>query len=372
MLKKDKKKNSEDRSRQLRVDAEARFSLSPRLPPELEKMTYEKLVEELRVHQIELEMQNEELKAAQLTLEKEARDQYADLYDFAPIGYFTFNRDALIVETNLVGGTLLGVARQDLINQRFRKFIAPSDIDRWDRHITSIFQHGIKQHCALLLSRADGSTFYAHFESIRVDLPAIENKPLEFAMRTVITDITESKQAESQRETAREALKENEALLSEMTTQVPGVVYQFYARPNGEMGFYYVSDRSERILGLKPDLAGYLERFAALIIPEHRDGFIKSIEKSVKESSEWNYEGILQKPSGEKIWFSGNSNPSPRENEIVFNGIVSDITERKKTEEELRKRLQELEVFYKASIGREERILELKKKIAELEEKHQK
>jgi signal transduction histidine kinase/ActR/RegA family two-component response regulator len=82
-------------------------------------------------------------------------------------------------------------------------------------------------------------------------------------------------------------------------------------------------------------LEGYFERFTALVIPEHRESFIKSIEKSVKESSEWEYEGMLQKPSGEKIWFSGNSTPSPRENEMVFNGIVTDITDRKRAEQKL-------------------------------------
>jgi PAS domain S-box-containing protein len=125
--------------------------------------------------------------------------------------------------------------------------------------------------------------------------------------------------------------RDHDVLLSEMTNMVPGVVYQFYARPNGEMGFYYISPKSAQVIGLKPELEGYLERFAQLIIPEHREGFVKSIEKSVKESTEWIYEGILQKPSGEKIWFSGNSIPSPREDEIVFNGIVQDITERKRS-----------------------------------------
>ncbi|MDP2906051.1 MAG: PAS domain S-box protein [Candidatus Omnitrophota bacterium] len=175
-----------------------------------------------------------------------------------------------------------------------------------------------------------------------------ESKAQNNHIKTDINNITESERAEvalqlginelEQRVAERtKALKKSETLLFEMATQVPGVVYQFYARPNGEMGFYYISDRSERILGLKPDLGGYFERFTALVIPEYREGFIKSIEKAVKESSEWKYEGILQKPSGEKIWFFGNSTPTPRENEIVFNGIVSDITERKQAEEILKR-----------------------------------
>ena len=89
------------------------------------------------------------------------------------------------------------------------------------------------------------------------------------------------------------------------------------------------------VVGLKPDLEGYFDRFSAIVIPEHRDGFIKSIEKSVNESSEWKYEGMLQKPSGETIWFSGNSFPSPREDEMVFNGIVRDITAQKQSEKAL-------------------------------------
>lgn len=89
------------------------------------------------------------------------------------------------------------------------------------------------------------------------------------------------------------------------------------------MGFYYVSPKSEQVIGVKPELDGYFERFVNLIIPEQRDVFKQSIEKSVKEATEWTYEGMLQKPSGEIIWFSGNATPSQRNGEIVFMGIMS-------------------------------------------------
>jgi two-component system NtrC family sensor kinase len=160
------------------------------------------------------------------------------------------------------------------------------------------------------------------------DAMAANLKTSTISIESLYKEITERKKVQN-------ALQNNKDLLFEMTTRIPGVVYQFYVRPNKEMGFYYISNRSEQVLGLKPDLEGYFERFAALVIPEHRESFIKSIEKSVRELSEWKYEGMLQKPSGEKAWFSGNSIPSPRENEVIFNGVVFDITERKRTEEAL-------------------------------------
>ena len=133
-----------------------------------------------------------------------------------------------------------------------------------------------------------------------------------------------------------ESLRKSRELLSEMTARFPGVAYQFYARPNGEKGFRYVSEGSERIFGIKPDLEKFFGDFCSLVVPEEREDFLKSIEKAVHEGAEWKYEGMLQKPSGTKIWFSGNSTPSPGENEIFFDGILTDITERKALEAERR------------------------------------
>ncbi len=152
--------------------------------------------------------------------------------------------------------------------------------------------------------------------------------------------IRELEQAASERGRTEEALRKSQRQLSEITRQVPGAVYQFYCRPNGEMGLYYVSERSEEIAGLKPDLDGFFERFAELIVPEHRQAFDASIEKSVREISPWHFEGMLQKTTGERIWISGRSTPSVRDNEVVFNGIILDITERKKSEQRLERSLE--------------------------------
>jgi len=87
----------------------------------------EKIVHELRVHQIELKIQNEELKRLQLESES-SNKKYQVLYDFAPIGYFTLSHRGLIKEVNLTGASLLGVARQKLINRGFGHFV---DYESW-------------------------------------------------------------------------------------------------------------------------------------------------------------------------------------------------------------------------------------------------
>jgi len=91
------------------------------------------LIHELRVHQIELEMQNEELRQAQLDLQA-ALDKVTDLYDFAPIGYFSISDTGLILEANLMGATMLGMEREKLAGKRFSQFIIRDDQDGFYLH----------------------------------------------------------------------------------------------------------------------------------------------------------------------------------------------------------------------------------------------
>ena len=102
-----------DNARFTRAAAEKKIARSKKIPHELNVQTPEQLIHELRVHQIELETQAEELKKAQIALE-DSRDKYLDLYDFAPVGYFTLTDKARITQANLTLATLLLVERRDL------------------------------------------------------------------------------------------------------------------------------------------------------------------------------------------------------------------------------------------------------------------
>ena len=85
-------------------------------------------------------MQNEALREAQCALE-ESRDRYADLYEFAPVGYLTLSKTAVIIEGNLTSATILGVDRRKLVNSRFGRFVTDDDRDRWNRYFVSILEY---------------------------------------------------------------------------------------------------------------------------------------------------------------------------------------------------------------------------------------
>jgi PAS domain S-box-containing protein len=153
------------------------------------------LLEELRIHQIELEMQNEELRRAQEELET-ARARYFDLYDLAPVGYLTLSAAGLILEANLTAAMLLGVARGALVKQRLTEFILSADQDIFYRHRKALFETGEPQVYELRMIRpaTAGGAFWARLEAARVDpAPGETGGPTG---RVTISDITTLKQAE--------------------------------------------------------------------------------------------------------------------------------------------------------------------------------
>jgi PAS domain S-box-containing protein len=157
---------------------------------------------ELEVHQIELEMQNAELRGAQEELES-SRDKYAELYDYAPVGYFTFDAHGAIREVNLTGARLLGIERQQLINKPFTGFIADADgREIFSSHLALVMQRQVMLRCELRLTGKDGMVIHGQLQSV-----AVANGNKAGHILTSIADGTVRKQLEEELKKAHDDLE---------------------------------------------------------------------------------------------------------------------------------------------------------------------
>ncbi|MFB3764299.1 MAG: response regulator [Methanotrichaceae archaeon] len=146
------------------------------------------LVHELQVHQIELEMQNEELKRAKLEAEV-ALTKYSDLYDFAPFGLFTLDKHGVIREVNLAGAELLGTERSCLLNKRFELYVTLRDRSTLDAFCHEVYFTEVKQKCEICLLKSTGEKINAYVEGTFIEKPDLE-------YRLAIIDITDRKKVE--------------------------------------------------------------------------------------------------------------------------------------------------------------------------------
>jgi len=124
-----------------------------------------KLIQELQVHQIELEMQNEELVLAREHAES-AMEKYVDLYDFAPSGYITLSEEGEIIDLNFSASTMLGKDRIHLKNKRFGLYVSPESLDLFNEFFEKIFRFREKQSCELLLKSSPDKPCYIHVDAL--------------------------------------------------------------------------------------------------------------------------------------------------------------------------------------------------------------
>jgi two-component system, NtrC family, sensor kinase len=154
------------------------------------KQDYQQLVHELQVHQIELEMQNEELRMTQEQL-VESLEKYSDLFDFAPVGYVTTNAEGRILEANLTFATQLGMDRGRLVNTALSLYAAAPDRAAFRAHLAQVFHSSERHTCEVRLEQRNGPDRYVQADSIRALLD--DGSP---SCRTSITDISFRKAAE--------------------------------------------------------------------------------------------------------------------------------------------------------------------------------
>jgi PAS domain S-box-containing protein len=177
---------------ELRRHAEKRLreKLSKRGQARTEAETH-RLVHELEVHQIELEIQNEEVQNARDKLET-ALDQYSELYDFAPVGYFSLDDQGRILKVNLTGAALLGVPRPRLINRLFMSFVLPASRPFFVTFLERVLGAMGGQVCEAELLKDNATSFWASFHGTS----SISGKGNKKWCRVVVSDITSLKQAQ--------------------------------------------------------------------------------------------------------------------------------------------------------------------------------
>jgi PAS domain S-box-containing protein len=221
----------------LKKQAQEFINKNPSAIKEIPPMDIKELIEDLQVHQIELEMQNEELRRIQGDFEK-TRDKYSDLYDFSPVSYFSLNEKGIILEANLTAAAMLGVERELLIGRPFSDFIVREDQDIFWVHRKKLFETNSGQACQLRIRKKQISEFYAHLESIIV----YNDQQNCNLIRTAVTDIHARKQAEDALQKSEKSYRR----LVETMQEGLGVTNQYYQ-------FTFVNQRFCEMLGCRRD-----------------------------------------------------------------------------------------------------------------------
>ncbi len=203
----------------LRQRAEAQFKARPAAanPPDTAAAAL-RLMQELEIHQIELEMQNDELRAAQAEIQA-GLERYTELFDFAPAGYFTITADGTIRLVNLTGATWLGSERAHLIGKRLNVMVAEGDRKIFSDFLDRVFASSKNENCRVLLTPAGQSPLI-----VRLDAKRREEGD---CCRVVMTDITERKQVEASH--ARLAMAVEQAAETIVITDAQGMI--LYANP---------------------------------------------------------------------------------------------------------------------------------------------
>lgn len=292
------------------------------------------LLHELQVHQIQLEMQNRELRETHQALE-ESRNRYADLYDFAPVGYASLNDQGLIQEINLTGAAMLGVERTRLTGKPFTSFVVKSDTGKFLHHIQRCKQGEGKMVTELSLEVKGRGLLDVQLLSVAVQ-DVEQNARLH---RTAITDMTERKWAE-------EALRQSEERYRELFENANDIIYTMDLAGN----ITSLNRMGERITGYSR--AEVLKmNLSQIVTPEHRDLARQMIEGRTGGEGAAAYQLEIVSKDRHRVMLEVSTRlVYQRGNPVGVQGIARDITERKKLEDELRQ-LQKMDAVGKLAGG---------------------
>jgi PAS domain S-box-containing protein len=289
------------------------------------------LLHELRVHQIELEMQNEELRRARAEIEA-GLARYTELYDFAPVAYFTLDRDGLIRQLNLAAAALLGSTRDQLVGRRFDLFVEQRHRGSFSSLMSRAFDSHARESCELVLIGTD----HRHRHPV-VHIEAVSGETLS----AVVLDITDQAAAEEARRASETKLRKLQLAVEQspngvIITDLEGQIEYANAAYLATSGYAL-----EDVLGQNPRFqqSGQTPRAT-----------YDSLWRALSRGEVWRGEFINRRRNGEiYVEFEIISPVRQIDGRIThYLGIKEDVTERRRIEAELVRHRDHLEEMVEA------------------------
>ncbi len=314
--------------------------------------------EELRTQNEELLSSNDELRQIQQNLEI-SRQTYADLYDFAPIGYCTLTEDGTVVEANLTAAKLLGTERAHLVQTRFYHAIVEDDRERFFLHLRAVGNARSHQTCELRLLRQDDSEFAAQLDTNW----SPESDGHDTRYRTAISDITTRKQMEAELHAYRQHLEELvEKRTHELHNSTEHLQQEMTERQHADQSLR-VSEQQYRLLaenvadgiGIIQDgklvfvndalatMLGYTTRQLLgkdafdLVHDAYRDAFRTRVQSLTNDDLTQNWEAMYRARDGRDVWTESRHRVIEWEGQSALLATVRDVTARKLRERAMEK-----------------------------------
>ena len=263
-----------------------------------------RLIHELEVRQAELELQTEQLEA-----------NYDELYDFAPVGYFTLGCHGNIQKINLTGATMLGQARVRLLRRDFASFVSPESRPDFDEFLRRVMGGRRKESCMVTLIKGGKTAVAAYIEASSVGPDS--------SCRLVVVDITAANQA-------RSALRDSEERLKLALAASSMGVWEWECDSTN----LYWSPECFKIFGVE-SVCPTLDTVAQLLHPEDAPRVRSIVGQALAEGTEQSVECRIIRPDGEVVWIYARGHVQCDEAGAPLRmiGIAQDITERKRIEQ---------------------------------------
>jgi PAS domain S-box-containing protein len=283
-------------------------------------MEMEELLHELQVFQIELEMQNDELRISHNSLELE-RTKFSGLYDLAPVGYFILDKFGAIAEINVTGLTLMETVRTEIIGRRFQDYVVNDQWDEFYNLIRKMRAINTRHNTQLTITSGKGKMYHVQLEGTGILNPLTG----ELQFYIAVIDITSRRQAEQR------LIETNERLRMTLEASATGT-WEIDLKNQ----HVYLDENSYSMLGLESwQFDGRYETFYKLLHPEDREAFKNELLMAVNEEKDLDTEfRVILNLNGLRFLAARGHCVRQDPGKLRFVGIIIDITEKKRLQYE--------------------------------------